>query len=420
MRATDPTRELDWRRFGPGVFAPAVLFATANGVVTPILPVVATHLGASLAQAGLIAGLMILGFLVGNVPTGYVVDRLGERRAMLAAATLSVTGLTVAWFAPTYHVLAVGAVLSGFAEPTYHIARQALITLVVPTGYRARTMSTMAGGLRFGTLVGPLLAGAAIGVTGSVKAVYPVALGVVLLGVLAVQWLPDPEDYDLSHRGAVTQRRATFTETVAANRGTLARLGPLIMVMMAMRQGRNAVIPLWGVSLGVEASQIAFVVAMAALLDFVLFYPSGLVMDRRGRWWIVVPALALFAIGWLFLGATGLAGVSGTGWWVAAALLVGGANGVSSGVIATMGSDVVDGRRPATFLAVWQLTSNVGGAATPFVVSAVTAVSSLTVAVLGLGALGAAGAVATAVLLPRYLPTAFRVPRAVQRQKAAS
>lgn len=402
------TSDFDWRRFGPGVLAPAVLFATANGVVAPVLPVVAVHLGASLAEAGLVAGLLVLGFLVGNVPTGFVVDRLGERRAMLAAAVVSIAGLTIAWSASTVAVLALGAVLSGLAEPTYHIARQALVTVVVPPTHRARIISTLAGGLRLGALVGPLIAGAAIAAAGSVRAVYPAAIAVVLLGVIAVRWLPDPEQYAGAQPPAAARApRATFAETLWANRRVLLRLGPVAMVVMAMRHGRNAVIPLWGVSIGAGASQIALVVAVAALLDFALFYPTGSIMDRFGRWWIAVPTLALFAVGWFYLALTGFIGADGTEWWIAGALLAGAANGVSSGVVAVIGSDVADRSRPATFLAVWQLTANLGGTATPFAIAGVTALSSLTVAVLGLGVLGAAGAVAASVLLPRYLPTAF-------------
>lgn len=393
---------LQWRRFAPALLTPTIVFGAMQGATVPMLPVIAIGLGASLPQAGFIAGLAVVSQLVGSLPAGWAVDRLGERRAMLIAAGVSAVGLTISLMASTPLALGVGVFLAGLSVATFQIARHALVTVLVPVSHRGRALSTLAGGNRLGTLVGPFIAAGVIAASGRVELVFAAGLVLVTAGAAAVWWLPDLDEH-LPHRSAAIPR-AGVVETVRRNRVVLVQLGTMTMTVQAMRQGRYALLPLWGVSLGLEARDIALVMAIAAALDFALFYPGGLLADRRGRLWVGVPGLLGFATAWFVLGASGLLGADDATWFVVAALGVGMANGITSGFVATIGSDVADPVRPATFLSVWQLNSNLGGAASPLAISALTAWASLSVASLGLGAIGLVGAALALRYVPRHLP----------------
>src|SRR5690348_3097129 len=78
------------------VYLPSLLFATGEGAIIPIIPVAAVHLGASLALAGLIAALITVGQLIGDLPSGWIVARIGERNAMLWSAAAALLGLVIA------------------------------------------------------------------------------------------------------------------------------------------------------------------------------------------------------------------------------------------------------------------------------------------------------------------------------------
>jgi hypothetical protein len=52
--------------------------------------------------------------------------------------------------------------------------------------------------------------------------------------------------------------------------------------LSAVRSARQVVLPLWGVSIGLDAQTIALVVGISGAIDFALFYASGQVMDRFG------------------------------------------------------------------------------------------------------------------------------------------
>jgi MFS family permease len=91
-------------------------------------------------------------------------------------------------------------------------------------------------------------------------------------------------------------------------------------------------------------------------------------------------------------------------WFIAVAVLFGVANGVSSGVILTVGADLAPKRHPAAFLGAYRTIGDAGQAAAPLVVSAVTSLVSLAAASAAIGVLGFVGAGMLLRWIPRYVP----------------
>ena len=89
--------------------------------------------------------------------------------------------------------------------------------------------------------------------------------------------------------------------------------------------------------------------------------------------------------GLLPLAATGI----GLG---AVALGLGLGNGISAGVVMTLGSDASPAVGRTQFLAGWRLTTGIGGALGPVMISALAATASLSVAAIAVAALGWLGA----------------------------
>ena len=61
---------------------PTILFSTGEGAILPIIPVAADDLGASLALAGTIAAMILVGRLTGDIPSGWIISRIGVLAAM--------------------------------------------------------------------------------------------------------------------------------------------------------------------------------------------------------------------------------------------------------------------------------------------------------------------------------------------------
>src|SRR5690606_14661672 len=125
-----PTEELPfrWRSIALPVILPTLLFAIGEGAIIPIIPLVADDLGATLAIAGLVAAVLTVGELVGNIPSGWLVGRIGERPAMIGAALLAMVGLVVCVLAPNPWALGFGVLLVGLATAVFALARHAFMT----------------------------------------------------------------------------------------------------------------------------------------------------------------------------------------------------------------------------------------------------------------------------------------------------
>jgi MFS family permease len=144
-----------WRSIALPALLPTLLFSIGEGAIIPIIPLVAGNLGATLAIAGFVAALITLGQLIGDVPSGWLVARVGERRAMIGAALVTMAGLGVCLIAREWWILAIGILLVGLSTAVFALARHAFMTSFIPIAYRARALSTLGGIFRAARLSRP-------------------------------------------------------------------------------------------------------------------------------------------------------------------------------------------------------------------------------------------------------------------------
>jgi MFS family permease len=407
------------------VYLPSLLFAVGEGAVLPIIPVDAARLGGSLALAGFIAALITVGTLIGDIPSGWIVAKVGERNAMLGSAVAALVGLGLCLIASTTAVLAIGVLLIGIATASFALARQAFMTTFVPITHRARALSLLGGMFRAGYFVGPFLAALIIGLTGSTRSVFLVQAVACVVVVVVLLVLPDPSAVLAERR--VAMRTATSTipvvggavareglfRTIGRHRDVLARMGFAAALIGGLRSSRQVILPLAGVSLGLGESTIALVIGIAGAVDLALFFTSGQIMDRFGRLWSALPSMIGLGLGHIALGVVvGLAVAIGSpdalGWFVAVAVAMSLANGVGSGILMTFGADLAPRHDPAPFLGAYRFTGDVGNASAPLALSALTALVSLSFASAVIGVVGLLGAGLLARWVPRFIPRPAR------------
>jgi MFS family permease len=404
---TVPAPAFSFRSVALSALLPTFVFSIGQGAIIPMIPVIASSLGASLAFAGFLGGLFMMGELLGDVPAGSLVARFGERRAMIGAAIVCLVGLAVCLLFPTTVGLAVGILLSGLSTSVFALARHAFMTTYVPVQYRARALSTLGGTFRGGWAIGPFIAAALIHATGQTSIVFWVHVVACLLviGILVV--VPDPTaslDRAATSMSSTGRRsRVNVFSTIRDNRAVLARMGAAAAIMSALRSSRTVILPLWAVAIGMADAQTAIVIGVAGAVDFALFYTSGQIMDRFGRLWSAIPALTGLGLGHILLAFTSTEGL-----FIALAITMALANGIGSGILMTVGADLAPRDDPARFLAAWRFTTHAGEASAPLLISGITVVATLATASLTLGVLGLIGSVLFARYLPRYVP---RLPR---------
>lgn len=419
------------RRYAPMVYGPTALYSLGQGAILPLLPVIAREFGADLATAALVTAMIVVGQLFGNIPAGWLVNRVGERYTMTIAASVSLLGIAGMLLSRHLGVLMLSVFVIGLAAAAFALARHTFMTTRVPLAFRARSLSLLGGSFRLGAFTGPFVSAALLGLFGREQAsIWFFGACLVAVGLL-VTFGPDPEEkaaaaaraeraaargdgpMDAEDTGEAvtgsiptTERTGVFA-AIWQHRRVLSRLGVAAASLSFVRASRPAVLPLWGLSIGLDSSSIALVVGIAGALEFALFYASGQVMDRFGRLWAAVPSLILMGGAMLILAFTHDL-PSATMWFGVFAVVIGVGNGLSSGILLTLGSDVAPKHSPAAFLGAWRTLTDAGGAVSPLIVSGLTALVSLSVATGAIGVVGLLGALAFVRWVPRFVPNPRR------------
>ena len=417
-------RPFSLRSVALAAFLPTLLFSVGEGAIIPLIPIVAHNLGATLALAGFIAAMVMLGELIGDIPSGWVVSRIGERNSMIWASLLTIVAVLICIAAQDPLVLGIGIFLVGLATAVFALARHAFMTSYVPLAYRARALSTLGGVFRAGWFIGPFISAGLIHLTGGTRSVFWVFVVCCVGAAIMLLLLPDPASTfgppelavapDGSVRSAgeelASEESHGLFHTIWNQRAVLARLGTGAGLIGAMRASRTVLLPLWAVSIGINEPDTALIIGIAGGIDFALFYASGQIMDRFGRMWSALPSMVGLGVGHLVLALTHDL-PSNVEWFIAVAMFLSLANGIGSGILMTLGADLAPKAHPAPFLGAWRFTGDFGSAAAPLLVSGLTALISLSVASGVMGVLGLLGAVLLGRYMPRYVPHRPRPPR---------
>ncbi|WP_327096901.1 MFS transporter [Nocardia vinacea] len=143
---------------GLSIFAQGTSELMLSGLLTQM----ATDLGVSIPQAGLLISAFALGMLVGAPALAVITLRWPRRTALLAFLAVFIAAHVVAALTPGYWVLFGTRVVGAFVYAGFWAVAATTALSLVPENARGRAMSIVAGGLTVANIVG-LPAGTVIG-----------------------------------------------------------------------------------------------------------------------------------------------------------------------------------------------------------------------------------------------------------------
>jgi MFS transporter, DHA1 family, multidrug resistance protein len=377
----------------------AVSFTVALGfgIVAPAIPAFARQFGVSVAEAASVISVFALMRIVGALPAGRLVDRLGEPGVMAAGIAVVAVSSILAGFSRSFVELIVLRGGGGVGSAMFSISAQALLLGSVPGSQRGRASGLFSGGFLLGGISGPAVGG--LIAAWSLRAPFFIYGGLLVVpGVLAAVALgrtPNhrrqkacrPQTGALVTLGRAVRSR-TYQAAASANLAdgfaALGVRGALVPLFVREVLHRSAV---W--------TGIGFL--LFAALNGAALVPGGRVADTLGRRPVVVTGCVISAFGMVMLAL-----LSGP-WAYLAALAVGGfGSGLLDVAPAAMIGDII-GRGGGTLVASYQMAGDVGCVVGP-VAGGLLVDSASYGAAFGLAAAVLVGAAALGFLSPETRP----------------
>lgn len=337
------------------VYGPAMAMSLGQGMVIPTIPTLAASFDVSAGLAAQLVTAGMLGRVLTVLPMGQLLDRYGRKPVLVGGPLLVGAASGLSAIAPTFWLLLFGQFLAGVGSSAWQAALELAAVDVVRPNQRGRVIAGFHGMHSVGVAVGPVMGGLLTDAFSyrAVFWVYALVSLVILAGSVRMQettrlqraarpWL-----LSIGRVGEVEPYFRTTYVVIVANTFVAMMRGALIM----------SLIPLYlGLQLGHTSTEVGTWFGVFGLVNVLMIAPTGMLLDSVGRKTVVLPSVYLAAIAFL---AFPLA--SGNVQLLVLALLMGLANGLSLGTMATYTYDVIPEHARARLQALRRLFAD-GGA----------------------------------------------------------
>jgi MFS family permease len=359
------------------LLATSLVMSFGHGMIIPIIPVLVGAFDVSIGLAAQVVTAHAVGRSAGPLPGGMIVDRLGARAAMIIGPVLVATGALIAALAPSFELILFAMFVAGAGDSVWNIAREIAGLNLVRLDQRGRLMSGFMGTSSTGMMLGPLLGGV-ITVLVDFHAVFFVyaALSMAVLvfslsarlgGLSPSVVVPSSISGDdggwrgFSLRGHLRGWARLLGEIAPKYRATYGVLVFSTGAMMLYRMVLQSMLPLYaGIYLGFSPVKVGQLFLVSGVFVFIWILPAGFITDKIGRKWATVPSTAIPGLAFLALPFADsfleLAIISG---------VLGMANGLSLGSMATSTYDVIPESGRGRLQALRRTIAEVGGVGGP-------------------------------------------------------
>ena len=127
-----------------------------NFSLWPVFYLIAPDLGVSYTALGLIVTAASVATTLGQVPVGFLVDRVGGRRVLIAGLAVQASAIGLIGFSQSYWSLLALFTVAGIAHSVYHPADYAILSRTVPEGRLGRAYTLHSFGGNLGTAATPM------------------------------------------------------------------------------------------------------------------------------------------------------------------------------------------------------------------------------------------------------------------------
>ena len=383
------------------VYLPSILMSIGQMALVFILPLYILDRGDGLSTAALVFAMRSLGSTLVNIPASLSIARFGIRANMLAGIFMIGMAAMLIAIVNSPWLIAASTLLFGAGMGTWLLSRLSFITQQVIATERGKSMATLAGIQRVGLLIGPVVGGISAASLGFKWVFVFIALCALSNLLLVLSFSQAGRGNAPAHTVNSNPPKASDLYTLLPKilyryRHIFLGAGIYVFCLQMVREQRHLLITLWGAFINLNPDTIGLIVSGAALLDLSMTPLAGMIMDSQGRKITGVSSIVILACALGLLSLT-----SSLPLYLTVVLIAAMGNGLGSGIMLTLGSDLAPEQDSSQFLGVWRIFSDMGAFSGPAFTSICP---SLSLALLSTAAMGLLGGLALYFRVAETLP----------------
>ncbi len=298
-----------------------ILVGMGERMAERFLPIYLMALGGGAILIGLLSGLQNLLGALYSFPGGYLADRIGTKRALLAFNLMAMCGYVIVILVPSVYAVLLGAFFflawSAISLP----ATMGLVARILPSNKRTMGVSMHSMVRRIPMSLGPLLGGLFIGVWGEVTGVrlaFAAALLMAIVAAILQQIMIEDDHSGSASAGELTAEKNPITLYRLMSADMKNLLASDILIRFC-EQIPNAFAVVWAmktISSPVTAVEFGVLTVIEMATAVLCYIPVAYYADKTQKKPFVVVTFVFFTVFPLILL------VSQTFWWLVLAFFV--------------------------------------------------------------------------------------------------
>lgn len=352
----------------------STLLGGAWAMIIPTIPVLSAHFGVSAGAAAQVVTAFAVGRFVGMPVSGWILDHMGTRAALVGGPVLAAGASLLAATTPWFSLILALILAMGAGDSIWTMGREVAGIDLTRLDQRGRVLSGFHGIHNIGLALGPLIGGM-LTETISFRAVFigyaVCAAASVPLGLLAGESRAptgahgSPETVKgwdpVSWLRRVHGLKALYKQIQPHLRPTYAVIVFATLTSFMHRFTLQSMLPLYaGSHLGFTPTEVGLMFTISGVFVFAMILPAGFVIDKVGRKWATVPSTGIPALVFLLIPFS-----SSFTQLAVLVSLMGVANGLSLGSLATSTYDVVPASARGRLQALRRTIAEAGGVCAP-------------------------------------------------------
>lgn len=283
-------------RWVPLLLIFTTLIATSVFGARPMVSYIALSLGAGPGEIGLIASSYAVLAILGAIPLGRLIDRIGERPIMVAGGVICLATCLALPFLDSLVLLAAATAALGVGQMFAVVGSHTLLANRGPASKRAFRIGLYTSSASLGHALGPAFVGAIIGQEltsqASVVALVAAAGAAAVAAIVALAIRNEPRSVE-AHRQTLAARGSVLGTLRAP--GMIPALTAGVIALTAVDL-LVAYLPAYGEERHIAPSTIGYSLAILALAQMASRLGLGRLLDRFSHATIVIGSVALAGV----------------------------------------------------------------------------------------------------------------------------